>query len=146
VWPPLSALLAASVVDVVLSLALVPAFDSAGAAVANSAGQLTACLVVAYQVRRLLGSVELQPAALLRALVASAAAGVAARVVVEVAGGDAGAIAGTAVGIAVFLVLAKGLRIMPGADASWLDGAAGNVLGGRLAAAVRACAPRPSSA
>jgi O-antigen/teichoic acid export membrane protein len=146
VWPPLSALLAAAVVDVVLSLALVPAFDSAGAAAANSAGQLTACLVVALQVRRLLGSVELQPAALLRAAVAAAAAGVAARVVVEVAGGNAGAIAGTAVGVAFFLVLAKSLRIMPRADASWLDGAVGNVLGGRLAAAVRACAPRPSSA
>jgi O-antigen/teichoic acid export membrane protein len=130
----------AALVDVALDLLLIPGHGAIGAAVANSVAQVTAGVPVLLHGCRLVGPIDWQAPAQLRTLAAAALAGAAAGMVAWLAGGRAAFPLGLAAGAAVFAPAAVALRILPRADAAWLDSIAGERLGGMVGRACRACA------
>ena len=131
-----------AVVDVGLDLLLIPPHGAVGAAVANATAQVASGLPVLVYGVRLVGPVDWQVPSLLRACVVAAAAAVPAWLVANAAGGRAAFPSGLAAGAAVWCAGAVALRILPRADAAWLDDVAGRRLGGAVGRAVRLCASR----
>lgn len=137
--------LAATVVDVALSVVLIPRLDAVGAGIANAAAQLTAgvpCLVLAARLHR---PVDVAWGPFARGLGLAAAVAAAAWLALDLAGdGLPGVALGVLAGVAVFVAGAALARPLPAGDAAWLaaaldgDGRARHALAG----AVRRLAPR----
>jgi O-antigen/teichoic acid export membrane protein len=126
-----------AVANVALAFALVPAFDARGAAVANTAAQLAVAAMVLAYAHRLVGGFHIAWSYLARSLVASAAGGLVAYAIVAALGGIPGVLLGLLAGLPVFAGLARLLRILPPADAEWLDEIVGDRLGGAIGRAIR---------
>ena len=131
-------------VSVALNLALVPAFDAEGAAVAHLAARVVAGVLLFAVALRALGGVEVRAGALVPAVVASALAGIVAWAPVALLGGVLGVVTGLVAGALAFAVLARLLRIVPAEDAVWLEQMTLGRVGAVAARAVAACARRPS--
>jgi O-antigen/teichoic acid export membrane protein len=131
--------LAATVVDVTLSLIAIPPWEAVGAAVANAGAQLCAgvpCMVLAA---RLYGPVDVAWGPVIRGLVLAALTWATAALVLDVMGdGLAGVLVAVVAGIAVFAALAPVLRPLASDDAQWLSGALGVSGSGPRAVAGRA--------
>jgi O-antigen/teichoic acid export membrane protein len=131
--------LAATVVDVALSLIAIPRWDAVGAAVANAGAQLCAgvpCMVLAA---RLYGPVDMAWGPLVRGLVLAALTWVAAALVLDVVGDGLGGVCTAVVaGLVVFGALAPVLRPLSSGDAEWLSSALGTSGSGPRAVAGRA--------
>ncbi len=134
----------AAVVNIGLDLLLIPDHEAIGAALANSGAQVVAALIVVGYSCRLLGDVRWEPAAILRAMLASAGAGLAAWGALSALGGAAGVAAGVIVGSAVFALLAMVLRVVSPVDAQWLDELAGRRAGGLVGRVCRLSAGMPA--
>ena len=130
-------LAAAAVVNVGLDFVFVPRYDAVGAAIANVCAQLAAGLPILAYTHRRVGRISWEAGALVRTAAASGLGGAVAFAAVYFIGGPAGVVAGLAAGGAVFFALARGLRILPGEDASWLADALGAKLGGRVGRVLR---------
>lgn len=142
-WVQIGIGICASVLDIVLDLALIPGHGAIGAAVANVAAQAVLAGGIVVYADRMLHGTGWGGSALLRAALASALGGVAAWAVVHWLGGVTGFVVGAAVGVATFSVLARALRILTPDDATWLDGVLGSALGGRASRIVRFWAVPP---
>jgi O-antigen/teichoic acid export membrane protein len=137
---PLLADTGAAVVDIGLAFALVPGHGAVGAALANSAAQVTAGLPLIIYSSRLAGPIRWEARILARTALLSAAGGGAAWAVVTVLGGAAGILVGLLSGAAVFLAGAAVVGILPRDDAEWLADLFGSRLGHRPRQAVLALA------
>ena len=110
----------ATAVDVVASVALIPDNGAFGAAIANTAAQLTSAgLNVAFVLR--LTPVRWEVGALARAAVVSAIAGAAAAVFVALLPDALGVVAGAAIAAAVLLAGYLVAKPVPPADREWVD-------------------------
>jgi O-antigen/teichoic acid export membrane protein len=117
---PLLADAGAAAVDIGLAFALVPGHGAVGAALANSAAQVTAGLPLIIYSSRLAGPIRWEARILARTALLSAAGGGAAWAVVMVLGGAAGVLVGLLSGAAVFFAGAAVVGILPRDDAEWL--------------------------
>jgi peptidoglycan biosynthesis protein MviN/MurJ (putative lipid II flippase) len=129
----------AAVVDLSAALALVPLLDATGAALANSAAQVTYALVLAGVSARILGTADWRLTTVLPSLVAAGVACAAGWIVEAELGGLPGFLAGGAVLVVVYLAAALALGLLAADDARWLEAAVGGRLGrrvGRLTALV----------
>jgi O-antigen/teichoic acid export membrane protein len=124
------AVVGAAVVDVGLSVWLIPGLASDGAAIANSVGQAVASVLTLTLALRLIGRFEAEPAALVRTVVVAAAAGLSARWIVVAPIGGLRVPAAVAAGIVVFGAGVLLLRAFPVRDLRWLEETAGHRLGG----------------
>lgn len=111
----------ATLVNLVLAIALIPRAGAVGAAVANLGAQVTAGILLMLFASRVLGGLRWDVARVAGCALASTGAGLAALGGVRVVAGLPGAIVATLVGVAVFAALAVRLRILSPADAAWLD-------------------------
>ncbi|HYZ76631.1 MAG TPA: oligosaccharide flippase family protein [Gaiellaceae bacterium] len=112
-----------------LDFALIPHHAAVGAAIANGCAQGATALATILYGARLAGPVRWEPAALLRAFVASVAAGGVAWVALELLGGVAGVVVGVVSGVAAFTALAAALRILSRDDAGWFERSFGGRIG-----------------
>ncbi len=141
---PLAAGIVAAGVNIGLDFLLIPPHGAIGAALANSAAQMTAGVPVLVYAWRTVGDVRWEPAAIVRAALAAAGGGLAAWAGVSLVGGAAGFVVGLLAGTIAFALLAAALRILPAEDARWLDETTGWLLGGLLGRLFRVWA-RPSA-
>jgi O-antigen/teichoic acid export membrane protein len=116
-----------------LDFALIPHHAAVGAAIANGCAQGATALATILYGARLAGPVQWEPAALLRAVVASVATGAVAWAALELLGGAAGVVVGVVAGAAAFTALAIGLRILSRDDAGWFE----HSFGGRIGVVAR---------
>lgn len=130
-------LCAATAVDIALCLVLVPAHDARGAAGANIAAQAVAATLQMWCVTRVVGSIDWQPAHLLRGVAAAVVAGAAGFAVVDNVDGFAGVVAAGAACLVAYVVAVAALRPFPAADVDWLEAGAGHRLGGAIGALCR---------
>jgi len=98
--------------------------------------------VLVYGCRLVGGGVDWAVGAQLRMLLASAAAAAPAAWLAWLVGGRAAFPVGLCAGVVLFSAAAPLLRVLPAADAAWLDGVAGRRLGGAVGRACRVCAWR----
>ena len=112
-----------------LDFALIPDHAAVGAAIANGCAQGATALATILYGARLAGPVRWEPAALLRAVVASVAAGGVAWLALELLGGAAGVVVGVVAGTAAFVALAAALRILSRDDAGWFERSFGGRIG-----------------
>jgi O-antigen/teichoic acid export membrane protein len=127
----------ASVADIALAVALVPPFNTVGAAVANTLAQILGSLpLVVYSIRRI-GGVELAWGALARAAVAFALACAAGLALTRTLGPVTGLLIGGAAFVAVLIVAARPLRVLARDDAVWVAAVLGTRFRGLPAAAAR---------
>jgi O-antigen/teichoic acid export membrane protein len=127
----------AAVADIALAIALVPPFDTVGAACANTLAQIIGSLpLVVYGTRRI-GGVEFAWAALARATVALALACLAGIAMTSFLGTVAGLVAGGAAFLIVLTAAARPLRVLSARDAEWVAAVLGGRLRGLPAAAAR---------
>ena len=129
-----------------LSFALIPRYDSVGAAIANATAQFVSAIPAIIYVHRRVGSGDWMPWSIGKAVLSSIAGGLAAWAFVAGVGGLAGFVLGLVTGAAVFISLAWLLGILSSDDTQWLDGAVGGALGGTVGRAVRFCGATPSKA
>jgi len=119
-WFPLTFGAVAALANIGLDFLLIPRYDAVGAAIANSAGQVTAALpMIAYAVWCVRG-IDWDVFALVRAGLTAGVAGVAAAGVLQVIGGGLGVAVGLVAWVVVFAPLAWMLRIVSPLDAPWL--------------------------
>jgi O-antigen/teichoic acid export membrane protein len=132
--------LIASVVDVTLSLLVIPPLQALGAGIANASAQLVAgvpCFVLAARLTR---PVDIAWGPLTRGVALAALVGAVAATVLAVLGdGALGLVAAISAGVLCFAALAPFARPLPAGDAQWLADALGEGTGARaaLARAVR---------
>jgi len=131
----LTAIAFAAVIDVGLAAALVPKMGASGAAIANAGGQLVAGILLLYFAARLAGPLDLAPATLLRAALASAVAGAVSWAAVHGAGGVLGIVLAAVGGTGTFAVLLVALRGVVTSDAEWIRDNAGDRFGGAIGVA-----------
>jgi O-antigen/teichoic acid export membrane protein len=136
---PIVANAVAAAVDVGLALALVPALEAKGAAIANAAAQGTFGILVLVFAGQLARPVDWRPGMVVRAAAASAGAGIAAWAVVSSLDGFPGLALGGAAALVAFAALAPSLRIVAADDARWAEQA----FGGRVGRIARLCAANP---
>ena len=127
--------LAATVVDVALSLLVIPSLLALGAAIANASAQLAAgvpCLVLAARLNR---PVDMAWAPVVRGLALAALVGAVAELTLQLLGkGLGGLLAAIFVGLLVFAVVGPVLRPLAASDAAWLQRALGSGSGARALA------------
>lgn len=121
--------LVATVVNVILALALIPPYDALGAAVANAASQLCAGLPALALTCRLLGPFDLGWLRVLGALAVAVVSGLIAAAIIRTAGGAAGLCGGLAVGVSLWAAAMLAVRPLRVADADWLAAAIGTRMG-----------------
>jgi len=136
-WPPIFVGIVASIVDVVLDIVLIPQHGAVGAAVANVAAQATAAIGIVAYAERALGGTQWKKGALARAATAAAGAGLVAWAAVQWLGDVTGLVAGLGAGVLTLVLLGRALRILPAADAAWLEDIAGRLAGGRVGRLIR---------
>jgi O-antigen/teichoic acid export membrane protein len=135
---------AASAIDVGLSVLLVPDHGAIGAAVANDAAQLTVGIPVIGYAWRVVGGADWRPGMVVRITCSSALGGLAAWGCVRLLGDGYGLVAGLLLGSIGFVSGACLLRVLAYEDARWLDETMGRLLGGVLGRLIRSwAAPRP---
>ncbi len=139
---PLISTAVAAAVNVGLAAVLVPFYDAVGAAVASSTAQVVGAMLVLVFTARIVRGVSWSPAAALRSAIAAAGTGLAAWGALHLGGGAGGLALGLVAGTAAFAALAVLLRVLPAEDASWLEEAAGDRLGGLIGLAARHCSAR----
>ena len=133
-WLIVLAGLAATVVDLGLAFALIPAFDAMGAASANTAAQLTAGVPVLLMMGRRMRPVELPPGPLLRGLALALLVGAAAwGARTALGGGAAGIAAAVVTGVVAFITAGSLLRPLAAGDGEWLARALGDRAPARVA-------------
>jgi O-antigen/teichoic acid export membrane protein len=132
------------VVDIACAFLFIPAHAQVGAAIANSAGQLTAsALVIAYVIHAF-GPFDLRLTTLARALLVAVLAGGTGGLVLR--SDDAGVprlVLAAAVATSVFVVLSRVLRTVPDTDAAWVVRSARGPIG-RWVARFISAATRPT--
>ena len=131
----------AASLNVALNFILIPRYDAVGAALANAVAQLTAALAYVVYCTHTVRPVRWEAVTLMRAAVASIGLGGVGFLVNAWLGGVAGVAAGTIAAGAAFVALAFVLRIVPAADAAWLENTLGSRLNGRLSRVCRRLAP-----
>jgi O-antigen/teichoic acid export membrane protein len=118
--------LAATAVDAVLAVSLIPGLDAIGAALANVGAQITAGLPLLLVLARRERPLDLRVRPLLRGLVLAALVAAAAQGALTAAGGGVpGIVAAVAAGLAVFAAAGLLVRPLAGEDAEWLAVALG---------------------
>lgn len=122
----------AVVVDIAIAIAVIPAHGAVGAAVANSAAQLTGGVLVLVAAHRIAGPFILDLLTLARAGLASSLTAGLAWLAVRVIGGLPGVAVGVAAGLLMFPSLLYVLRGIGSGDAAWIRDNAGDHLGGRV--------------
>ena len=118
-----------------------PRLDAVGAAIANSAAQVTLAVPLVMAAVRITGRPRLEAASLGRCALAATLAGAAALAATAL-GGIAGTVAAMLLFGVVFAVLAWALRVLPREDAVWLDEAIGARFRGLLGRVILAWASR----
>jgi O-antigen/teichoic acid export membrane protein len=136
----------AAAINIGLDVALIPGGGATGAAIANLGGQVTAAVLVSAYALRAVGGIQMEARALVGAIVASAAGGLAAWAVARPLPDGPGFVLGLAAGVAVFGLVATVLRVIPAADAAWLEEAAGGRLSGVVGRVCRAWGARAPEA
>ena len=131
----------ATVVNLVLDVALIPWGGAVGAAAANVAAQGTAGVLLMVVAFRTLHGIDVDVARLAGCAAASTGAGLAAVAGIAVLPGLGGAIVASTAGVAVFAALAVRMKIVSPADATWLDAHAGHLGGGLVGLACRPFLP-----
>jgi O-antigen/teichoic acid export membrane protein len=141
--PFVIALGSATVLNVALSVVLVPPYGAIGAAIANISAQVAAGVPLLVYAIRVIGVGHWSPDLLLRAFVASASAGLAGFGAVSLVEGPAGLVAGLLAALSALAATSLALRVLAPEDAAWIEGLGGDrlppVLGrwARLAASQR---------
>jgi O-antigen/teichoic acid export membrane protein len=135
--------LLATVVNLILDVALIPSGGALGAAVANVAAQSAAGVLVTVVASRHIHGFDWEARRLVDALLAAVGAGLVASGGLALLGGVPGALASGLASMVVFAVLGLRWRILSPADAEWLDVHAGHIAGGLVS---RLCRPFTSSA
>jgi O-antigen/teichoic acid export membrane protein len=135
VW--LTVVASSAVVNVALDFLVIPAHGAVGAAIANTGAQVAAAAGIVTYACRQMAPVEWHASALVRAATAAAACGGGAWLVDSRIGGVIGIVLGVIAGFVTFAALAVTLRILPAADAIWLEGIVGDRLGGLPGASCR---------
>jgi O-antigen/teichoic acid export membrane protein len=141
---PLRAGLIAVVVDVVLSILLIPAHGALGAAGASVVAQLTAIGLLQAMATRQAGSMSWDVSSTVRSLIVAATAGLAAWRIAEIAGGLLGLAAGALTAVAVLVATVRLARPLTRGDARWVAQNMHGPLGRRAAVMVRSAA-RPAA-
>jgi O-antigen/teichoic acid export membrane protein len=144
--PILVATAVATAVNLVLAFSLIPGRGAIGAAIANSAAQMTAATLMLAATLRTLSGVSLRLRSILSAAVASLLCGLVAFAIGQNVAGLGGLLLAIACGILTFGIAATGLRIVPADDAAWLDEALGARFGGSLGRVIRLMSPREHAA
>lgn len=129
--------IAATIVDIVAALILVPRFDAIGAGIASDLGALTAGVPALWLVVRLMRPIHLGGRLLRNHLLVTLATGVCAAAPVVLFGGVPGLLVGIPVTAAAVWFLGGHLGLLDPADGAWLDDAAGHRLGGRITSLIR---------
>jgi O-antigen/teichoic acid export membrane protein len=122
----------AAVANILLDLALIPAYSAIGAAVANSLAQILGSLPIVVYAGRLVERTDWAVGALARTAVASAAGAGASLLALWLLGPIAGVVVAVGAFVIVFAGLAAVLRILRPDDALWLEANVGRRLGGFL--------------
>jgi O-antigen/teichoic acid export membrane protein len=124
-WVPLGVGAVAAVANLAFDAFLIPRYDAVGAATANAIGQIVASVPMIAFAIHLAGGIRWEARALARTAAAAVCAGLAAALTVRELGGVGGVVTGVVVWGVVFALLARLLRILPRADAAWLEDVAG---------------------
>ena len=111
----------AAVIDIGAALILVPRLDAVGAAIANVLAVLAATIPLIPFCVRLLGGIDVSFRDTMRVVLVSGAAACAAALVLQLGTGAANFVAALVAGVASFVVLAPAVRMVPAADAEWLE-------------------------
>ena len=114
----------AAVVDIGVALILVPRLDAVGAAIANVLAVLAATIPLIPFCVRLLGGIDVSFRDTMRVVLVSAAAACAAALVLQLGTGAANFVAALVAGVSSFIILAPAVRMVPAADAEWLEAVA----------------------
>jgi len=147
-WANVKIGVTAATVNIVLDILLIPRYGAVGAALANSAAQVSAAIPYVLYCARTLRGISWEASALLRTAVASVGLGAVGALVNLALGGVAGVVAGVLAAAAAFALLALALRILPAGDAAWIDttlGARANGMVGRASRRLAARASAPAS-
>lgn len=115
----------AAVANIGLAFALIPPYGAVGAAIANSLAQLIGSIPLFFYATRIIGHVELHPAALGRIVAAGTCAVAATLLVVHELPPATGLIAGSAVFVVTLLLASIALRPIAAEDGGWLVELAG---------------------
>lgn len=128
---------AATVVDLVLAIALIPDHGATGAAIANVCAQVTAAALTFFFARRAVGRVPVDVRALAGLLAASVAGGAAAWYAVNAIAGGGGLVVAAVAGTLTLAVTARIVGVVGRGDAEWLQGAVGGSAGRAVAGVAR---------
>ncbi len=111
----------AAVVDIGVALILVPRLDAVGAAIANVLAVLAATIPLIPFCARLLGGIEVSFRDTMRVVLVSGASACAAALVLQLGTGAVNFVVALVVGVGSFVILAPAVRMVPAADAEWLE-------------------------
>jgi O-antigen/teichoic acid export membrane protein len=136
---------AAAAINIGLDFVLIPKGAAVGAAAASTIAQAVVIVPMVIYATRLVGGMRIHARELAKAVLASAASGVAAWATWTALEGVAGLLLAIAAAVVVFALLAAILRILPAEDAEWLEGAAGERLGGLVGRACRVLTSAPAA-
>jgi O-antigen/teichoic acid export membrane protein len=128
--------IAATLVDIVAALTLVPRYDAIGGAIASDLAALTAGIPGLWLTWRLMAPAVLERRVLLHNLAVTLVCAVTSILPVALIGGVRGLIVGSVLTAMAVAGLATRIGILSDGDAAWLDEAVGSRAGGRVGALI----------